>query len=172
MKDLLLIYMKYTQKSNSAVINILDGISEDARNENRKSYYKSLSGLASHNLGSILFCHSIFRTAMPASKKLKATEGFNILERNSLSAAEWSELKKIAGIADQTTVDFVDSLTESDLIHPIKIDWFGGNPEAVPLYYLLSTFVTHGIHHRGQISQILDEIGIDNDFSGIDVRLL
>jgi uncharacterized damage-inducible protein DinB len=30
----------------------------------------------------------------------------------------------------------------------------------------------HETHHRGQISQLLDEMGIEHDFSGIDIEFL
>ena len=72
----------------------------------------------------------------------------------------------------KATVDFVAGLAESDLAIPVKVAWFGGKPDAVPLHYLLSMTVIHGTHHRGQISQILDEMGIDHNFSGLDVGFL
>ena len=59
-----------------------------------------------------------------------------------------------------------------DELAKLPIDWYGGNPACVPLHYLLNIAMVHGVHHRGQISQILDTMGIDNDFSGIDVGLL
>jgi uncharacterized damage-inducible protein DinB len=37
---------------------------------------------------------------------------------------------------------------------------------------MLHNLGAHGTHHRGQISQILDELKIDNDYSGINVRFL
>jgi uncharacterized damage-inducible protein DinB len=51
---------------------------------------------------------------------------------------------------------------------PVKIDWFGGNPAEITVSFLLSQLVVHNIHHRGQISQILDSMKIDNDYGGID----
>jgi uncharacterized damage-inducible protein DinB len=173
MKDLLLMYAKYTQRANASVIALLDGLSEEARNENRKSYYKSLSGLACHTFGVAPFFHGLLRTAVPAaSSALKATEGLKAPKGDSLSADQWSELKKISTIADQATVDFIAGLAESDFVTPVKVTWFGGKPDAVPLHYLLSTVITHDIHHRGQISQILDEMGIEHYFSGLDVGFL
>ena len=173
MKDLLLMYAKYTQRADASVITLLDGLSEEARNENRKSFYKSLCGLACHIFGLVPYFHGILRTAIPAaSSALKATEGLKMPRGESLNAAQWSELKKVATVADQATVDFVSGLAESDFVRPVKIEWFGGKPDAVPLHYLLSTTVTHGIHHRGQISQILDEMGIEHNFSGLDVKFL
>ncbi len=173
MKDLLLMYAKYTQRADASVIALLDGLSEEARNENRKSYYKSLSGLACHAFGVVLFFQGFLRTAVPAAASaFKATDGLKVPRGDSLNADQWAELKKITQIADQATVDFVATLTENDLVLPVKVAWFGGKPDAVPLHYLLSTTVIHGIHHRGQISQILDEMGIEHNFSGLDVGFL
>jgi uncharacterized damage-inducible protein DinB len=173
MKDLMLMYARYTQRANASVITLLDGLSEEARNENRKSYYKSLSGLASHTFGAVPFFHGVLRTALPAaSSALKATEDLKAPKGDCLGPDQWSELKKIAAVADQATVDFIAALDESDLVCPIKIPWFGGKPDAVPLHYLLSTTIMHGVHHRGQISQILDEMGIEHNFSNLDVGFL
>jgi uncharacterized damage-inducible protein DinB len=37
---------------------------------------------------------------------------------------------------------------------------------------MLEQHVAHNTHHRGQISQILDSLKIENDFSGINVKFL
>jgi uncharacterized damage-inducible protein DinB len=65
-----------------------------------------------------------------------------------------------------------EALSESDPGLPVKVDWFGGNPGSVPLSFMLSQLVVHNTHHRGQISQILDSLKIDNDSSGISVLFL
>jgi len=62
-----------------------------------------------------------------------------------------------------------EALSEADLKLPVKLDWYGGNPDSVPLSFLLSQLLVHNTHHRGQISQVLDELKIDNDFSGIGI---
>jgi uncharacterized damage-inducible protein DinB len=173
MKEILLMYAQYTQKANASAMAALDGLSNEALNEDRKSYYKSLAGLASHAFGCALYFHGVFRAAMPAAAAaLKATEGLGIAESQKLSPAEWSAMKKACAIADQATVDLVLALSEGELAHPIETKWYGGNPPAVPLCFFLHQVYVHGIHHRGQISQILDEMGVENDYSGIDVEFL
>ncbi len=168
MKELLLMFAHDTQRADAAVFALLEGLSVEARNENRKSYYSSLSGLAVHAVGGVPYFHGLFRSAIPgAAAALKATEHLSMPEGETLTAAQWKELAENAAVADQATVDFIAALDEADLARPIKIDWYGGKPDSVPLYFLLSSAYTHGVHHRGQISQILDEMGIDHDFSGL-----
>jgi uncharacterized damage-inducible protein DinB len=173
MKDLLLMYAKYTKRANASIITLLDGLSEEARNENRKSYYKSLSGLASHTFGALPFFHAVIRKALlETPSALNATDGLKAPKGDTLGAEQWAELKKIAEVADQATIDFITGLDEGDLTQPVKVEWFRGNPESVPLHYLLNTMVIHALHHRGQMSQILDEMGIDHNFSSLDLEFL
>jgi uncharacterized damage-inducible protein DinB len=171
MKEVLLMYARYTQRANASVIALLDGLSVEERNVDRKSYYKSLSGLATHTFGVAVYFHSMFRAAAPA-KALGATEGLSCPEGDRLDAAQWAELKRVCAIADKATIDFIETASEAQLATPIKLDWYGGKPDSVPLCFLLHQLYVHGTHHRGQISQILDSMGVEHDFSGIDLEFL
>ena len=174
MKEVLLMYARYAQRANASAIALLDGLSVDARNEDRKSYYKSLSGLATHAFGGAVYFHSMFRAAAPAAAKaLKASEGLSCPEGDKLDAAQWAELKRVAAVADQATIDFIGAASEKELTTLVKVPWMmKERPEGVPICFLLHSLYVHGTHHRGQISQVLDEMGIEHDFSGLDVEFL
>jgi uncharacterized damage-inducible protein DinB len=73
---------------------------------------------------------------------------------------------------DGAYVNMAAALTEQDCRLPLKTEWYDGNPAEVPLSFMLSQLVVHNTHHRGQISQILDSLKIDNDYSGINVTFL
>ena len=49
---------------------------------------------------------------------------------------------------------------------------YEGKPATVPLYFLAHQLFEHGTHHRGQVSQILDELGVEHDFCGIGIENL
>jgi uncharacterized damage-inducible protein DinB len=173
MKEILLMYARYTKRANESVFALLDALPLEARNEDRKSYYKSLSGLASHVGGCALYFHGLFRASSPtAAKALESAEGLRVSEKKTLSSAEWSELENACANADQATIDLIQALSDDELAHPIKLDWYGGKPDTVPLCFLAHQLFVHGTHHRGQISQILDEMGVEHDFSAIDVEFL
>jgi uncharacterized damage-inducible protein DinB len=171
MKKTLVMYAQYTQRANASVVALLDKLSLEELNADRKSYYKSLAGLMVHAVGGTAYFLGLFKGAAPSSSSpLKALQGLSCPEGDRLAAPQWAELKRYAAAADQAMLDFVKAASEAELSAMVKIDWFGGKPDAVPVAYLLHSSFVHGTHHRGQISQILDSMGIEHDFSGLDIE--
>ncbi|MDR1904540.1 MAG: DUF664 domain-containing protein [Treponema sp.] len=175
MKDEFLIFAKYNQEANKAVLSILDKLSNEEREEDRGSYYGSLSGLIRHAAGGTGFFLSMFKAPLQANadaqKAIALVEGLSP-PKDKLTEEQWKSLYKLFETADKAFVDFVSSLSEADLKAPIPINWYGGNPAEVPLSFMLQNLIVHGTHHRGQISQILDSLKIDNDYSGINAAFL
>jgi uncharacterized damage-inducible protein DinB len=175
MKEVFLSFARYNREADQAVVSIMKDISHDEREKDRGSYYKSLSGLLVHILGGTKFFLGMFKTAVPhndaAVKAADAVDGIALPE-GPLSEALWKQLQADIAAADDAYVKFVAALTDADMKAPLKIDWYGGNPAAVPLYFMLQQLTAHGTHHRGQISQILDALKIENDYSGINVAFL
>ncbi len=172
MKESQLRYARYAQKANKSVMALLDTLSPAAREAGRKSYYGNLGALFRHLIEGTAYMHGLIRASQSAfSGHLPVLEGFKELDE-AYGDAQWNGITKYCEKADQATVDFVAFLAEKDFTLPVKLDWYDGKPESVPLYFILDQMTMHGTHHRGQISQILDELGIEHDFSGIDVEFL
>ncbi|MFP3090933.1 damage-inducible protein DinB [Treponema sp. TIM-1] len=174
MKAWFVTFAEYTREANRTVYTILDGLSPDEREKERGSYYGSLSGLVLHLLGGTLFFHSLFKDALgEGSAAVTALDYPAVsLPKGKLSEAQWKSLGPVFESADGATVNFIGSLADKELSAPIKLNWYGGNPPSVPLSFMLQQLTVHGVHHRGQISQILDELKVDNDYSGINVAFL
>ena len=176
MKEVFLNFAKYNEEADKAIIGILSKLSNEDREKNRKSYYGSLSALTLHILGGTFYMLSLIKGSLPkdcaALKSLEALAKVEIPEVKKLGEGDWK--KVVAGIktADKAYVDFAASLSDNDFSIPVKLDWYKGKPAEVPLYFMLQQLVAHGTHHRGQISQILDSLKIDNDYSGINVKFL
>ena len=167
-------YAKYNQAGNKSIYGILSGMPNEEREKDRGSYYGSLSGLLRHILGGTGYFLGMFKTALPGNAAaLKAAASLPPMPpKGPLSEAQWKELGGALEAADAAYVGMAEALSEADLRLPVKIDWYGGSPDSVPLSFLLSQLAVHNTHHRGQISQILDSLKIDNDYSGIDLAFL
>jgi uncharacterized damage-inducible protein DinB len=175
MKDTFLLWAKYNREANEKVYSLLAVLSNEDREKDRGSYYGSLSGLFRHILGGTSFFLGMFKGALPdrdgIQKILSSLDGIR-LPKDRLSEAQWKELGTVRENIDHLFENFIGVLEDRDFHVPVKLDWYGGNPAAVPLHFLLHNLSAHGTHHRGQISQILDELKIDNDYSGISVQFL
>ena len=175
MKEFFLTIAKYNEETNKAVAGILGKLSNDDREKNRKSYYGSLSGLYRHVAGCTVYFLSLFKEAVSGNAEaVKAIESVAKVEipKGKLSEEQWKELLAASKKVDKAFVNFVAAITDKDCEAPVKIDWFKGKPAAVPLRFMLQNHTVHNTHHRGQISQILDSLKIDNDYSGISPKFI
>jgi uncharacterized damage-inducible protein DinB len=169
-----LMYAKYNQAGNREIYNLLSKMSNEEREKDRGSFYGSLSGLFRHVLGGTWYFLGMFKTALKNNTVAsKAIAGLPPMpEEGPLSEAQWKELGQTLEKTDAAYADIAEALSETDLRLPVELDWYGGNPSSVPVSFMLSQLLVHNTHHRGQISQVLDALKIDNDFSGINIALL
>jgi uncharacterized damage-inducible protein DinB len=171
-----LIFAKYNQAGNKAVMDLLSEMGHEEREKDRGSFYKSLSGLFRHIMGATRFFLGMYKNALSgnaaAVKALSSIETLRDFPEGALNETQWKEVESTAAAIDAAYIAMAEALKESDLKLPVKIDWYGGNPATVPLSFMLNQLVVHNTHHRGQISQILDSLTIANDYSGIDVSFL
>jgi len=171
-KSHFIMYAKYGERADASVAALLDALSLEERNKERGAYYGSLAGSLGHVLGGTLYFHGLFRASRPGY--FKASESIATLASNEgpVDAAGWKALKAALARADRATVELAESLSDADLEWLVPLDWYGGKPATVPLRFIFDQMIVHGIHHRGQISQILDEMKVEHDFSGIDIGYL
>ncbi|MDR1420264.1 MAG: damage-inducible protein DinB [Treponema sp.] len=175
MKEMFTMFAGYNKEANRTLLGILDKMSNEDREKARGSYYKSLSGIASHILGGAFYMMGMFTDAVgknPAARKALAALGKVTVPKGKLTEVQWKKLAADIKTADDAFVKLVSALSEAEFSAPVGTDWYGGKPASVPLYFMLGQLVAHGTHHRGQASQIFDKLKIDNDWSGINVKLL
>jgi uncharacterized damage-inducible protein DinB len=176
MKEVFLSFAKANEEADKAFLAILNKMSNEDREKNRKSYYGSLSNLVRHVTGGTCYFLSLFTESAannPAAlKALAPLAKLDLPKEKKLTEEGWKKATTCFKAVDKAYVDFVSALTEEDFSAQVKLDWYKGKPATVPLYFMLQQLVLHGAHHRGQISQILDSLKVENDYSGINVKFL
>ena len=101
MKETLLMYARHTKQTNASAMALVDALSPEARNEDRKSYYKSFAGLAIHILDSTLYFHGLCRDSFPAAATALATTTSLAAPEGKVTEAQWKKLKADLAFADQ-----------------------------------------------------------------------
>ena len=176
MTNIFVSFARANEESDKAIIAILSKMSNEDREKSRKSFYGSLSALVRHVMGGTQYFLTLFKDSVAgnakAQKALNSSAKITMPEGKKLGEADWENLAAGIKAVDKAYIDFVSALSEEDLSAPVKIDWFKGKPAEVPLYFMLQQLISHGTHHRGQISQILDSLKIEHDYSGINVKFL
>ena len=175
MKEIFLAFAKYNEEADKTIAGILGKLSNDDREKARKSFFGSLSGLYRHLGGGTMYFLSLFKEAVPGNAEAqKALLPLGKVEnfKGKLTEEQWKKVVTNSKAVDKAFVNFMNALSEADLQAPVKIDWYKGKPATVPLWFMLQQHTVHNTHHRGQISQILDSLKIEHDYSGINIAFL
>jgi uncharacterized damage-inducible protein DinB len=165
MKDVFLTFAKYNRDADAAVLSILNKLPNEEREKERGSYYHSLSGLLRHLIGGASFFCGMFKSAITNNEAaLKALAPLTTISvpKEALNETQWQDVLKACELIDAALVSFVEALSDEDFKVTVNAPWGSS-----PLIFMLENLIVHQTHHRGQISQILDELKIDNDYSGI-----
>ena len=169
MKEYQLHLIKYNREANKKVLLVLGEIKEEDRQCDRKSYFKSLHGILDHVASSAVFLHKLVKASCPELGGL-ALDYLNYkTEHGKINFPVFSELKAAIEALDLGFEEMVNSLNDEDLKKIIKFTTPRGTTEYT-LGIFIFQYVNHGIHHRGQIAQILDEMGIENNFSAFSPK--
>ncbi|GMO31576.1 MAG: hypothetical protein Ta2F_07120 [Termitinemataceae bacterium] len=170
MKETFIMYAKYIEDKDKKIIALLDGLSNAEREKDRGSYYKSLSGIFRHASGGMAFFLDMLKGALPEGSKAKAVVSPNAKDvpEGELNESQWKDVCTLIQKSNHAFLEFVTAITNAEL--SVNVKWFSG--DMVPLSFMINALLMHQTHHSGQISQILDELKIDNDFSGISPKFI
>ena len=127
MKKLFLTFARQNQESNKTIAGILDKLSYDEREKDRKSYYKNLSGLFRHNTGATSYFLNMMKDAVSANEAAqKAIKPLAKIQdfKGKLTEEQWKQAVSFSNAADKAFVNFVTALEDKDIDAPVKVDWY------------------------------------------------
>lgn len=171
MKSLLLMYARYSKRADESVAALFESLDQKTLNEPGKAYYGSLIGVYRHIADGVAYFQGLIRASIPQAVHTLRPGPESKLGEGPVGPEELKAFTASLSRANQALVDFVTALKEADFSLPVNLDWYPDR-KSVPLHFILNQLFVHGIHHRGQISQLLDELKVEHDFSGIDPEYL
>ena len=166
-KEILTVFVRANEDANRMLYDCLAGAPVGLLTR-PGGYFRSVMGTLDHILVSDLGWLNRFRDSPVSRPALNAPAvEFTRPESGALLIADFGELRARREQVDAVLSRFVEELDDESLSLEVEqTDRDGSVRRWTPAYAILH-LMNHATHHRGQISQVLDEAGIEHDFSGI-----
>lgn len=138
----------FHQKGQALTTKLLASLSKEELTKERGSYYKNLEAIYSHLVGGEIFFLNCIAKALPNLK----------IEVEELSDLEFAVASKKNEVICDLLIKLTKELSSEELA--TYVDFHGYDISVASVFLKL---FTHATHHRGQVSQVLDEMSIEHD---------
>jgi uncharacterized damage-inducible protein DinB len=159
---------RYNRASNEALVSLLDKLPPADIGAARGSYFGSIRGILDH----LIMCdinwlrrfREIFPSLEPLNRPRLSPPGhaWTVFE-----FPDYAEFRIERAKVDTIIVDFVEA---ADTKRFGEVLAYSDSHGIARRYYFrdaLEHVFNHQTHHRGQLSQILDELGVEHDYSNL-----
>ena len=170
MREVLELFAFYNKKANEAMMEILNKLPEDVLRKDMNTFHKSLLDTFMH----VVLANFVWlkRTNVWFGDKYVCIRNSDIL--NTPDATIKDEVNRDHRYAfstksrlDDLFVSFAAELDESDLSTRVRYKNLKGQELERTYWHTILHSFNHETHCRGMISAMLDQLGVDNDYSGI-----
>jgi uncharacterized damage-inducible protein DinB len=162
--------MKYHARCNRAVnaamIEVLEGSDKAPYGIPIEGYYKSINAILDH----YFIADTVW---LKAFRQVRDSEIFAnplMAEDRKWEDRQFDELSAYKGARnelDGLIIAYIDELQDGDLGATISRKSRNGQSMEKLLWKSVVHMFNHDTHHRGQVSVILDQMGVENDYSNM-----
>ena len=155
----------YNKTTNEYMNNYIMKISEAQWDKDLNGYFKSIHELCSH----IYICDFTWLKRFSALREFKTLnntffdKAYTFKETLFCNIQEYIQLRNEL---DNIIISFINELDNNDLDSILKFTDSKGTEIERNMQALILHVFTHEVHHRGMISLYLEQLGIENGFSG------
>jgi len=172
MKNVFQAFARYNGSVNQSIIELLKPLSREQIMMKTKAYYPSLLETMIHNLFADLNWlkryGGVFRESKALNHRIASSDQKALRQEFE---ADHTRLFQYRKEADEVIVRFMDELEEAKLNSVIKYKNYKGEDQEHDVWKTLLHWFNHQTHHRGQVSVLLDLVGVDHDYSSLLTRI-
>ncbi|MBK8454856.1 MAG: DinB family protein [Thiofilum sp.] len=162
MKAQLMLLAEYNTWMNRQLYQVARQLPDESLNRDKKAFFGSILGSFNHILVGDLIWLRRFAQHPCAYSLSDALSTFPIPERlNQLVYEQFDTLWRQRSELDQVIEQWIKHLDEHTLTLALSYRSMEGTPYRRQLINLLMHFFTHQVHHRGQITTLLSQEGLD-----------
>lgn len=173
MKELFQSFANYNSSVNQTIIELLKPLKKEEVMLKTKAYFSSIFETFLHNF---IADHNWLRDNRHAFGENRALRDVRLisLDDKQLKNEFESDYQKLfprRRELDDVIIQFINELDESELNRVFMYKNNKGEDVGKELWKTLLHWFNHQTHHRGQLSVLLDLIGVDHDYSAMVMRI-
>ncbi len=152
----------YNEWMNANIYEAAKRLSDEELSLNRNAYFGSIIGTLNHLVaGDVIWLqrfagHPANYSALEPVQQLPAPKNLNQLTFSNIR-----DLSAHRIWLDRVIVEWSRSITEAHLDDTLSYTNMAGTPAHKSFFGLLMHFFNHQTHHRGQVSTLLSQAGVD-----------
>ncbi len=164
---------RYNQWMNTKLYDKVQQLSDDEIAKDRGAFFSSILGTLNHLLVADLFWFRRFAASKACKEHLTAIKDMpQPTSLDELLFADILALREQRDIMDKLILDFSQVWDESMLQSDIRYRNMKGIKYQKPLGELLQHVFNHQAHHRGQVTTLLFQAGIDPEATDLLVMMM
>lgn len=158
----LLLLAEYNQLMNKRQYAAAANLSKDQLGKDKGAFFKSVLGTLNHILvGDIIWLKRFAEHPSSVESLSYIREMEKPSKLNSVLFTELHSLKEKREKIDEAIVNWVAGLGEDDLNECITYTNMTDNSFSKPFVSLIHHLFLHQVHHRGQVTTLLSQYGVD-----------
>ena len=151
----------YNAWMNTKIYDAAERLTPDELIRDRGAFFGSIIGTLNHLVAADLIWLGRLAGHPPLSGRIDLSGLPQPTSIRLIVSNDLSELRPIRERIDRLFVGFIDSLTEADVSGVFDYRRTDGTPHHKLLSSVLSHVFNHQTHHRGQVTTLLTQAGID-----------
>ncbi len=157
---------RYNRRANREMYDVLATLTDKARKRDCGSWFGSIHKILNHLIvGDLHWLHR-FKPIFPESTVLAdpALAPANLSWQHDLHE-DFDALRQERTFVDERIIEWFEELPENRYGEPFQYRDSAGNLRNAMAGQAFAFLFLHQAHHRGQISQVLDALGLPNNFA-------
>jgi len=153
---------RYNQWMNEKLYNVCCGLSEESLQRDRKAFFGSISGTLNHLLVTDILWLKRFNSHPRGYKSLQAVAALaNPLTLDQIMAPSLPEWRATRTRLDEMIVNWSAEMVEQHLDTVLEYRTMNGETRENTFGDLVLHLFNHRTHHRGQVTTLLSQEGVD-----------
>ncbi|GAA6186932.1 DinB family protein [Aliiglaciecola sp. NS0011-25] len=163
---------EYNKWMNESIYSAASRLSRDSLSENRGAFFGSIIGTLNHILVADVIWLKRFASHPANFSSLNCLAITPLPEKlDSILFSDFEKLKNERNRLDGVILEFVNQLSDEHLDNDLPYQNTKGVPYTKSFSLLMQHFFNHQTHHRGQISTMLSQSGIDLGVTDLLVKI-